>query len=99
MANWGRDASRMEALRTLWCDAGLVSIETREISVHRTFVDFDDFWAVGMLGSTTGPTIAAMDRRDSELLKTKVHARLKADGKGRITCQARANAMKGLVPS
>jgi hypothetical protein len=50
-------------LRTLWCDAGLVSVETREISVHRTFVDFDDLWAVGMLGSTTGPTIAAMDRR------------------------------------
>ena len=36
------DASRMEALRGLWKGAGIEAIETREISVERTFKDFDD---------------------------------------------------------
>jgi len=34
----------MEALRDLWTGAGLEAVETREITVHRTFADFDDFW-------------------------------------------------------
>ena len=38
------EASRMEALRDLWTGAGLEAVETREITVHRTFADFDDFW-------------------------------------------------------
>ena len=35
---------RMEALRELWTGAGLEAVETREITVQRTFADFDDFW-------------------------------------------------------
>jgi SAM-dependent methyltransferase len=38
------NASRMEALRGLRLDAGLEAIETREITVQRTFASFDDFW-------------------------------------------------------
>src|SRR5262245_5345336 len=34
------EASRMEALRDLWTGAGLEAVETREISVQRTFKDF-----------------------------------------------------------
>jgi len=36
------DASRIESLRDLWAGAGLERIETREIVVQRTFVDFED---------------------------------------------------------
>jgi hypothetical protein len=36
-------ASRMEALRELWTGSGLEAVETREITVRRTFADFDDF--------------------------------------------------------
>ena len=35
-------ASRMDALRSLWTGAGLEAVETREITVQRTFADFDD---------------------------------------------------------
>ena len=91
-------ASRMENLRTLWTGAGLDRIETREITVQRTFADFDDFWTTSLLGSSVGPTVAAMASGDVELLKTRVHARLPADAAGRITYGARANAVKGRVP-
>jgi ubiquinone/menaquinone biosynthesis C-methylase UbiE len=91
-------ASRMEALRDLWTGAGLDAVETREITVQRTFADFDDFWTTTLLGSSVGPTVAAMAPADVELLKTRVRARLPADAAGRITYDARANAIKGRVP-
>ena len=93
------DASRMEALRDLWTGAGLDAVETREITVQRTFADFDDFWTTTLLGSSVGPTIAAMAPGDVELLKTRVRSRLPADAAGRITYGARANAVKGRVPT
>jgi ubiquinone/menaquinone biosynthesis C-methylase UbiE len=91
-------ASRMEALRNLWTGAGLDAIETHEIRVHRTFSDFNDFWTTSLLAASIRPMIAAMASDDIELLKTRVHARLPADAEGRITCSARANAVKGRVP-
>ena len=92
-------ASRMDALRDLWTGAGLDAVETREITVQRTFADFDDFWTTSLLGASIGPTVAAMASGDVERLKTRVHERLPADAAGRITYSARANATKGRVPA
>jgi SAM-dependent methyltransferase len=92
------DASRMEVLGDLWTGAGLEAIETREITVQRTFADFDDFWTTSLIGSTVGPTVAAMAASDVERLKSGLRARLPADAAGRITCSGRANAIKGRVP-
>ena len=92
------DASRMDALRELWTSAGLEAVETREITVQRTYADFAEFWTTSMLGSSVGPTVAAMASGDVELLKTRVRARLPADAAGRITYSGRANAVKGRVP-
>lgn len=91
-------ASRVEALRDLWTDAGLDAVETREIVVERTFANFEDYWATSLMGSSIGPTIAAMNPDDAEQLKTRVRARLPADAEGRITYGSRANAIKGRVP-
>jgi hypothetical protein len=90
--------SRMEALRDLWTGAGLDAIETREITVRRTFANFEDLWTTSM-GSSVGPTVAAMPAADSELLKERVRTRLRPDAAGRITYGARANAIKGYVPT
>ena len=91
-------ASRMEALRNLWTGAGLDAVETREITVQRTFADFDDFWTTSLLAASIRPMVAAMASDSVELLKTRVQARLPADAAGRITYSARANAVKGHVP-
>jgi len=91
-------ASRMEVLRDLWTGTGLDAVETREITVQRTFADFDDFWTTSLLGAGTGPAVAAMDSGNIELLKARVRARLPPDAAGRVTCSARANAVKGYVP-
>src|SRR6478736_2407631 len=45
------EASRIEAMRDLWPGAGLEAVETRQITVQRTFADFEEFWAITALGS------------------------------------------------
>jgi hypothetical protein len=90
--------SRMEALRSLWTDAGLEEVETREIAAQRTFTDFDDFWTTSTITWSVRPTIASMAASDVEQLKARVRARLPADAHGRITYGARANAIQGRVP-
>jgi hypothetical protein len=92
------DASRTDAMRALWADAGLEGIETREITVQRTFVDFDDFWATVRLAPSVGPKLRVMAPEDTALLQARMRACLPADAAGHITYSARANAVKGLVP-
>ena len=92
------EASRIEALRDLWTRTGLDAVETREITVQRTFADFDDFWTISLSAASAQPTIASMSPNDIELLKARVRARLPADATGRITYSPRANAVKGHVP-
>lgn len=91
------EASRMETLQDLWRNAGLTSIETREITVQRTFADFEDLWTTSLLGSSMRPTIAKMPAADVDRLQARVRAKLTPDAAGRITCSARANAIRGRV--
>jgi SAM-dependent methyltransferase len=93
-----RDASRIDAMRSLWTGAGLEAVETREIRVERTFADFDDFWTTIFMGPSVGPQLAGMAPGDTALVKARMRALLPADATGRITYGARANAVKGRVP-
>jgi ubiquinone/menaquinone biosynthesis C-methylase UbiE len=90
--------SRMEALRELWEGSGLADIATREFTVERTFTNFEEFWEIAKLGSSVGPTLAAMSAEKVSLLKAGLSTRLAADSAGRVTVVARANAVKGRIP-
>jgi SAM-dependent methyltransferase len=92
------DASRIEAMRDFWTGADLEAVETREIIVQRTFTDFDDYWTTIQGGPSVGRGLATMSAADLAILKSRMEARLPADADGRITCSARANAVKGRVP-
>jgi hypothetical protein len=85
-------------MRELWTGAGLEIVDTREITVQRTFADFDEYWTIIHGGPSVGPQLAAMASEDIALLKARMRARLPADSAGRITCGARAHAVKGRVP-
>jgi SAM-dependent methyltransferase len=92
------DASRMDALRDLWSGAGLEAVETREITVERTFADFDDYWTTILGGPSVGAGLAAMAPGDGARLQARMRERLPANPAGHITYTARANAIKGRVP-
>ena len=92
------EVSRLPALRRVWEEAGLDAVETREFTVRRTFVNFDEVWSTSLSSPSTGGTIAKMAPADVTTLKTRLRNRLPADASGRITYSARANAVKGRVP-
>lgn len=92
-----RDASRLDAMHELWTGAGLTAVETRDITVQRTFADFEDYWTTILGGSSVGPKLPAMTSEELTLLKARMRARLPIDAAGRITYSARANAVKGRV--
>jgi ubiquinone/menaquinone biosynthesis C-methylase UbiE len=91
------DSSRIEAMQDLWAHASLDEVQTTAITVQRTFVDFDDYWRTVLGGPSVGSKLAAMLPADLTLLKVRVRARLAEDASGRISCSARANAVKGRV--
>jgi SAM-dependent methyltransferase len=92
------DASRLETLRDLWTGAGLEAIETRGITVQRTFADFDDYWTTIRMGPSVGQALATMAPSEISGLEARMRGRLPIDAAGRITYSARANAVKGRVP-
>jgi SAM-dependent methyltransferase len=91
------DASRREALHDLWINTGLENVETREITVSRTFSDFDEF-----LTTTRSASPALNDAvagvTDVEQLTRQIRQRLSVDADGHVTYAARANAVKGRRP-
>ena len=91
-------ASRIDVMRELWSGASLEAVETCEITVQRTFTDFADYWTTITGGPSVGPKIAAMTSDGIALLQARMLAHLPADAAGRITCSARANAVRGRVP-
>jgi ubiquinone/menaquinone biosynthesis C-methylase UbiE len=92
------DASRMDTLRALWADAGLTDIATREITVARTFEDFEDFWGTVQIAVSMAQAIREMNPDEKAQFKERLRARLPADAAGRITYASRANAVTGRVP-
>ena len=92
------DITGLEALRRLWRGAALNEIQTQQITVQRTFADFDDYWTISTLAATVSQTIAAMDPGNLESLRTRMREQLIADAAGHITCSARVNAIRGTRP-
>lgn len=93
------DASRMDALRRLWTDAGFEAVETRDITVQRTFPSFEAFSRSVTAIPSIGPTLAGMAAADVETVMTRLRKRLPPDASGHVTCSAHANAIKGRVPA
>ena len=90
-------ASQIDSMRALWIGASLDAVESREITLQRTFANFDDYWTTILGGASVRPGLASMTSEDLALLKARMRARLPADAPGVITYSARANAVKGLA--
>jgi SAM-dependent methyltransferase len=89
------DAASRASLHSLWTGAGLRDVRTREITVQRTFGSFDEYWRVILTSPSLGGRLGAMHAADAATLRGNVQKRLPVDAEGRITCGARANAVRG----
>ena len=96
----GMETSREPALRALWEGAGLREVETRAIAVRVAYADFDDFWISSSVpASPTGRAIHEMPADAKERLREHLRRTLPVAADGSIAYEARANAVKGRVPS
>lgn len=95
----GTEASRLEALRALFLEAGLEQIETRTVDVCLAYADFTDFWESQTPDyQPTTKIIAQMKPSERTRLMHAVQAALPAGPNGSIEYCARANAIKARVP-
>jgi SAM-dependent methyltransferase len=90
--------SRPDTLYAAWREAGLEAIDVRDITVQRSFPDFDAFWDITTQAMSVAPVLAKLTPEDITVLKGRLLARLPADAAGRIVYSARANAIRGSVP-
>jgi ubiquinone/menaquinone biosynthesis C-methylase UbiE len=95
----GTDASRLDALRSLFQAAGFEQIETRTIDVCLAYADFDDFWQAQTPAYTPiAKVIAAMKDSERTRLMHAVATDLPTGPNGSIEYCARANAIKARAP-
>jgi len=92
------DASRLDAMQSLWLGAGLADVDTRQITVQRIFADFDDYWSTILGSPSMARQLHATTPGDRAQLQDRMRSRLPGDTRGRITCSARANAITGRLP-
>lgn len=92
------DAANTEVLEDLWSGAGLTAIETRQIVVERRFANFDEYWTINSLGPLAA-LFASLTKEQTNKLKSGVRERLRFGASGDVICTARANAIKGRVPT
>ncbi|QJR37262.1 class I SAM-dependent methyltransferase [Gemmatimonas groenlandica] len=91
------EASRPEIMHDLWRGAGLVEVETRELTVERRFASFDEYWDIVAGWATFRRMLDAMAPETTARLQDRLRECLPADADGSITYAARANAVKGRV--
>ena len=91
------EASRRDVMQTLWQNAGLHDVATHAITVQRTFAHFDDYWTTVLGGPSAGQAMRQSEEQTVEQLKDAMRRVLPADALGRITCEARAHAVRGTV--
>lgn len=92
------NASELSAMRSLWEQAGIVSVETHTFEIPVAFSDFNDFWDSNSTpAGPVGKVIEKLSPTDRERVLSHLREQLPQDEAGRITYQARANAVKGRI--
>ncbi len=92
-------ASTMSALQDFWRGAGLEAVESRTITVERTFPDFETLWRLSINGTVLKPQVAALPEAEVAAAKQRVRERLTAAADGSITYGTTANAIIGRAPA
>jgi ubiquinone/menaquinone biosynthesis C-methylase UbiE len=92
------EASTPEGLHALWTRAGFVEIQAQVIATRRTFDDFEDYWSTTVAAPNIAPKHATMTQAEVSQLKSRVSEQVPIEANGRVTIEARANAIVGRRP-
>lgn len=96
---FGADESSVNALQTLFQQAGFAGITTRSIDVTMTFANFPEFWRSQTPSfSPLTKIIAGLGGAARANLIEWLQTELSVSPQGEIALEARANAIKAVVP-
>ena len=88
----------MGMLGDLWARAGLAAIESRTLTVSRSYASFEDFRSVWTANPGLYAVIDKMTAAVAEQFQSGGRSRLSTDAVDAVNCRATANAIKGRVP-
>jgi SAM-dependent methyltransferase len=91
---------RRGELAALWRAHRLVQVEEQPLTIQTSFASFEDYWSPFLGGQgPAGAYVAGLPETERAALRLRLRQRLLGDGQDRaITLQARAWAVKGVVP-
>jgi hypothetical protein len=92
------EASTPEGLHALWTMAGFVNLEARVLRTRRTFDDFDDYWSTTIAAPNLAPLLTTIATTDVSKLKSRVREQVLIEASGRVSIEARADAIVGRRP-
>src|SRR5262245_34018234 len=92
------EASTPEGLHALWTRAGFADIEARVLRTRRTFDDFEDYWSTTIAAPNLASMLTTMAIADVTQLKSRVREQVPIEASGRVSIEARANAIRAHRP-
>lgn len=93
------EAARCEVMEEMWRGAGLAAVETTTLKIPVSYPGFDDFWESNTLPvGPTGKMIAGLPPETRAAIRDLLREQMRPGPDGRISYEARANAVKGKVP-
>jgi len=92
-----RTAAGLDELHRIWLAAGLTGIETRALTVTRTFTDFDDYWRTAITSPRIAAAVSQIPADALGDLRLAVEAALPSLLDRRVVPRATANAILGRV--
>ena len=91
------EAANIDAMQGLWRGAGLTDIETRVITVKRSYSGFDELWSSLSASPSVKLSLEKMSPAEGAELKDRARRAVPTAADGSITYPAWANAVKGRV--
>lgn len=88
-------ASKLQASKDLWRDAGLTDVQACQFEVHRRFESFEAYWQTVHGSHQLRDLFASLSATALYRLKERVREQIHAAGTAPIILRAVANAVKG----
>ena len=91
------DVSSMHQLQKLWTEAGIRSLECRQIRVSRSFKNFEEFWDINDSVQAVTTVLDELSPQTVIEIRSNVERELDYDSTGSVVVNGHANAIKGIV--
>ena len=91
------DVSSTHQLQKLWTEAGIRSLECKQIKVSRTFKNFDEFWDINASVQAVTTVLDELSPQTVAQIRSNVEREQDYDSNGSVIVHGHANAIKGIV--